>query len=271
MGLDFHTHSTASDGSLSPEELVKAGVDLGLDGIALTDHDTIAGLDQALAAGKHHGLPVIPGIELTTDYGEEEAHILGFGFDRNDPPLNAKLQKILESRIERARGMVERLRRAGVNLAWDEVFAHTNGFYVGRPHIYRALKQKGIIGEDPLGHAFNYYLGSKGIAYLPHQEIATFEAIALIRNAGGVPVLAHPGRMNRPDLLMALVKNGLAGIEVYYPSHRPQDVERYRRFAEKYDLLVTGGSDYHGEFGRTVLGQSQVAADLLGFFMHKCE
>ncbi|HHZ19488.1 MAG TPA: PHP domain-containing protein [Firmicutes bacterium] len=271
MGVDLHTHSTASDGSLTPDELVQAAVAMGLEGIALTDHDSVDGLDQALAAGEQYGLPVIPGVELATDFGREEVHILGYGFNRRDLHLVAKLDRIRQARLDRARGMVERLQRVGANITWDDVVSLSNGRFVGRTHIYRALKAKGFIGEDPLGQAFNYYLGTEGLAYLPHREIETFEAIDLIRNTGGFPVLAHPGRMGRESMLKALVDRGLAGIEVYYPTHTPGQIQSFRRLAKKFGLLVTGGSDFHGDFGRTSLGQAQVSPEIFCYFLQKRE
>lgn len=263
MGLDLHTHSTASDGRLSPAELVKQARQLGLDGIALTDHDTIGGLKEALQTGDAVGLAVVPGIELTTDFRDEEVHILGYGIDYQHPPLLKKLERIVASRIERAEGILKRLERTGIHLTMDQVRVFATGDFLGRPHIYRAMKAHGFIGEDPQRKTFQYYLGTHGLAYLPHLEINSFEAVELIREAGGLPVLAHPGRMGRADFIRLFIDHGLAGIEVYYPSHTPSQMRQYERLAREFNLLVTGGSDFHGDEGGTSLGMSQAPTELL--------
>lgn len=263
MGLDLHTHSTASDGSLTPGELVLAAKRRGLDGLALTDHDSVEGLDEAIRVGTELEFPVVPGIELTTDFGDEEVHILGYGIQWRRLCLREKLERIIASREERARGMVERLKRAGIHLSWEAVRAGTSGKFIGRPHIYHAMKESGLIGEDPLRKSFEYYLGKHGVAYLPHQEIGTFEAVELIRSVEGIPVLAHPGRMTNLSILPKLCQHGLAGLEVYYPSHTPSQIRRFCRSAKRYGLLLTGGSDYHGSNGRTELGEAQAPTELL--------
>lgn len=263
MGLDLHTHSLASDGSQSPREIVIEAQQLGLDGLAITDHDTVDGLSEAVETGRILNYPVIPGIELTTDHGDQEVHILGYAIDWQAPHLLEKLRRIIDAREERARGMVERLRRAGVHLSWEAVRQGAPGKFIGRPHIYRAMREAGIIGDDPLRKAFDYYLGNHGVAYLPHREIETFEAIELILSVGGLPVLAHPGRMTHLHLLPALCESGLIGLEVYYPSHTPPQVKRFLKLAESHRLLSTGGSDYHGLHGRSRLGEAQAPAELL--------
>lgn len=258
MGFDLHTHSTYSDGSLKPQELVRKAIKSGLDGIALTDHDTVSGIEKAIAESKKHQFTFLPGIELTTDFGEVEVHILGYNLDYLNPALILKLNTILESRKERARLIIKKLNKAGIPLSWENVKADSTSGFVGRAHIYRALQSSGLIASGHNREAFNYYLGKNGIAYVPHREIDTFEAIALIREAGGIPVLAHPGRMADDRLIARLVDNGLGGIEVYYPTHTTEQAERYLKLAEKYKLTITGGSDYHGAFSQTKLGDAQV-------------
>lgn len=258
MGFDLHTHSIYSDGSLKPQELIRKAVKSGLDGIALTDHDTVSGIEKAIAESIKYQFTFIPGIELTTDFGEVEAHILGYNLDYLNPALLQKLNTILESRKERARLIIKKLNKAKIPLSWEKVKAETTSGFVGRTHIYRALQSSGLIASSHGSEAFNYYLGKNGVAYVPHREINTFEAIALIREAGGIPVLAHPGRMADDQLVARLVDNGLQGIEVYYPTHTTEQTERYLRLAEKYELIITGGSDYHGAFSQTKLGDAQV-------------
>lgn len=258
MGYDLHTHSTYSDGSLNPAELVRKAIRSGLDGIALTDHDTVSGIEEALTEAAKHKFYFLPGVELTTDFGDVEAHILGYNLDFKNRGLLQKLNMVLESRNERARLIIKKLNKAKIPLSWERVKKETTSGFVGRAHIYRALQSSGLIGSSFGREAFNYYLGKNGIAYVPHREIETFEAIALIREAGGIPVLAHPGRMADDRLIAELVNNGLQGIEVYYPTHTLEQIEHYLKLATKYKLNVTGGSDYHGAFSQTRLGDAQV-------------
>lgn len=258
MGYDLHTHSTYSDGALQPRELIRKAVESGLKGIALTDHDTVSGLDEAFEEAEKHRFTFIPGIELTTDYGDVEVHLLGYNLDYRNEALLRKLKAVLESRAERARLIVSRLNKAGIPLLWENVKAETNNDFIGRSHIYRALETLGVTagyGRE----AFNYFLGKNGVAYVPHREIGTFEALDLILKTDGIPVLAHPGRMTDERLIRKLVDHGLQGIEVYYPTHTPQLIKRYLQLAADYQLIVTGGSDYHGALGDTNLGDAQVS------------
>lgn len=258
MGYDLHTHSTYSDGSLKPGKLIEKAIKKGLDGIALTDHDTIAGIAEAVTAAEKQRFTFLPGIELTTDFGNSEAHILGYNFDHTNPKLLQKLDAILKSRNERARLIIKKLNEARIPLSWEKVKAETNSRFIGRAHIYRALQSSGLIPITAGREVFGYYLGRNGIAYVPHQEINAFEAIELIIEAGGIPVLAHPGRMADEALISNFVKNGLQGIEAYYPTHTMEQTEHYLKLAAKYKLIVTGGSDFHGAFSQTKLGDAQV-------------
>lgn len=258
MGYDLHTHSIYSDGSLKPLELVQKAVKSGLDGIALTDHDTVSGLQEAVVEAEKYRFTFIPGIELTTDFGDSEVHILGYNLDYDNPKLLQKLEVILESRDERARLIIKKLNRAKIPLSWEKVKAETTSRFIGRAHIYRALQTSGLIPISNQRDVFSYYLGKNGVAYVPHREIETLEAIALINETDGTPVLAHPGRMADDQLIAKLTKNGLQGIEAYYPTHTTELSERYLQLAAKYKLIVTGGSDYHGAFSQTRLGDAQV-------------
>lgn len=268
--FDLHTHSRHSDGCLTPEELGEKCKEAGLAGAALTDHDSVDGLEAFLAAD---GLITISGVELTSQYKGRELHILGYCIDWRHPALRRVLAKLVTSRNERAREIVERLQKAGIALAWEEV-AKGGGTFVGRVHIYRALRRKGIIGEDPERAAFNYYLGPEGLAYVPHREFPTLEMIDLVKQAGGHPVLAHPGRMPPPrihpervhpkwvdgfqGLVGELCAAGLEGIEVFYPAHTPAMVAALSDLAREYKLFMTGGSDYHGWENEPVPGTAAV-------------
>ncbi|HYH04913.1 MAG TPA: PHP domain-containing protein, partial [Bacillota bacterium] len=234
MGFDLHIHSIYSDGTLTPAQLVAEAVAKGLDGMALTDHDTIDGLPEVLEAGKGQNLRVIPGIELTTDFGKIEAHILGYNLDYHQPALVSKLEVILEARVGRVHEMIKRLNHRRIVLSWDEVKAMTNSRFVGRSHVFKAMEHRGLIDPMRRRDAFEYYLGKDGVAYVPHREIETREAIELITSAGGVPVLAHPGRVGADPYIKQLVDYGLRGVEVYYPTHTPELVKRYLRIAREY-------------------------------------
>ncbi len=268
MGYDLHTHSTYSDGSLKPQELIQKAVKSGLDGIALTDHDTVSGIEEAVDESVKYQFTFLPGIELTTDFGDLEVHILGYNLDYHNPVLLRKLDLILESRDERARLIIKKLNKARIPLSWEKVKAETTSRFIGRAHIYRALQVSGLISMSHGREAFGYYLGKSGLAYVPHREIETFEAIALVIETGGVPVLAHPGRMADDQLIAKLVKKGLQGIEAYYPTHTSEQTDRYLKLAAKYGLIVTGGSDYHGAFSQSKLGDGQVK-DIMNWFHPK--
>ncbi len=242
--FDLHLHSVYSDGFLTPEELAAKCEEYGLAGAALTDHDSIDGWEEFSRAGN---LITIPGVEIISCHQGNEIHILGYGVDPEHPLLKATLTKIVESRQERARKILRCLQKAGVELTWEEIVPYAGRRFVGRVHIYRAMKEKGIIGEDPEKAAFRYFLSPGGVAYVPHREFPTLEIISLVRQAGGCPVWAHPGRVdNNRALLEDLVDRGLEGIEVFYPAHPPPVVAELTMLAEKYGLIMTGGSDYHG-------------------------
>lgn len=254
---DLHTHTKASDGLLSPRELVMLG-NRRLAGMAVTDHDSTAGLDEAMAAGAELGFPVIPGLEFTTDYGAHEIHILGYFIDHRHPELAACLERVVAGRLERARGIVDRLRGLGYPLSWEMVRAQAPGPYIGRPHVLRALVASGLVSKHESDRFFQDYLAVGRPAFLPHQEIDAKEAIRLTLAAGGVPVLAHPGRVGSESMLAELVGEGLGGLEVYYPRHEPGDVVHFSRMAARFNLVVTGGSDYHGEPDGVDLGRASV-------------
>ncbi len=265
MRIDLHTHTTASDGSDTPAGLVRKAGRLGLLAVAVTDHDTVDGLGEALAAGAEAAnagraggraaVEVIPGIELTTDTATCEVHILGLYLRHPHPPLLARVDAIREERIARARAMVRRLQDLGIPLAWETVWetASTRGF-IGRSQIFRAMKGQGLIPPDRTREAFDHYFSKGGVAYVPHSYLNPEEAVRLILDAGGVPVLAHPGRLMAgapPDdgLISHLTEEGLMGLEAYYPTHDAGETAHFLQLAERLGLIPTGGTDYHGRFG----------------------
>jgi predicted metal-dependent phosphoesterase TrpH len=281
LRIDLHTHTTASDGSDTPAGLVRKADRLGLAAVAITDHDTVDGLGEALAAGAEAAkaggsggraaVEIIPGIELSTDTAACEVHILGLYIDHPHPPLLARVDRIREERIERARIMVRRLQNLGIPLAWEAVWetATTRGF-IGRSQIFRAMKGRGLIPPDRTREAFAHYFGKGGVAYVPHSYLDPEEAIRLIRDAGGVPVLAHPGRLTAgvlpdDDLIAPLTEEGLLGLEAYYPTHDAGETLYFLQLAARLGLIPTGGTDYHGRFGAAgvALGSSSPPAETL--------
>ena len=258
MGYDLHVHSIYSDGTLKPAVLVAKAMAKGLNGLALTDHDTIAGLPEATLAARELKLTFIPGVELTTDYGDKEVHVLGYNFLDQGNQLAKKLETVIASRNDRARLIIKKLNQHSIPLTWEQVQAQTTSNFVGRTHIFRALENARLIPKEHSWGAFNYYLGKNGVAYVPHQELGTREAIDLINNTQGISVLAHPGRMGEDALIRELIDFGLQGIEIFYPAHTPEMVAHYLKVAADFKLIVTGGSDYHGAFSHTKMGDAQV-------------
>lgn len=244
--FDLHVHSTASDGLLTPEELIRRSLEIGLKGIALTDHDTVGGIEAAQQFIADHNLPLqfIPGIEMNTEVDENEVHILGYYIDHRHTRLLNKLEEIKEARLERARKMVYRLKSMGLAISLEHVEKLAKGDLIGRPHIAQAMSEKGYVFS--IKEAFEKYIGKGRPAYVPRYKFLPQEAIQLIRSAGGIPVLAHPGLLRNNDLLHEVINMGVAGLEVYYPEHTLQQVDEYLRLTQNLNLLVTGGSDFHG-------------------------
>lgn len=256
LHFDLHTHTRASDGLLTPSELVAYARKKGLAGIAVTDHDSVDGLEEALAAGREWGYPVVPGVEFTTDYGPYEVHILAYFIDHRHPELTARLAEVAAGRLARAERMVARLAALGYPVPWEAVRAQAPGPYIGRPHVVRALVAAGVVPRKEAERFFQEYLIPGAPAYVPHEELATEEAVRLALVAGGVPVLAHPGRVGGLEMLPELVGLGLAGLEADYPRHSAGEIAHYRRLASAYDLIPTGGSDFHGDPAGPALGQA---------------
>ena len=244
--VDLHIHSTASDGALSPEEVVGESVRRGLSVIALTDHDTVNGVAPALAAAEAFpGLRVVPGVELSTDVAQGEVHILGYFIDYSDGELLARLERMRNSRRERAQEMIARLGDLGVNIDWSRVQEIAGEGSVGRPHLAQAMVEGGYVGS--LKEAFNSYIGRGGPAYVERRKLTPAAAVELILRVRGLPVLAHPLTVADPETLVIELKAaGLIGIEAYYKDYSAADVGKLLSLAESHQLAVTGGSDYHG-------------------------
>jgi predicted metal-dependent phosphoesterase TrpH len=244
--VDLHLHSSVSDGVLSPAEVVTKAAELGLTMISLTDHDNVDGITPALKAAEDYpSLTLIPGLEVSTDTYTGEVHVLGYYIDHSNPELLASLKKLRDSRLGRAQKMIAKLSGMGLPVEWERVKELSGNGSVGRPHIARALLEKGYI--DTLKEAFSKYIGFGGPAYVPREKMTPAEAIELITRSDGLAVLAHPlGIPNLDTLLKTLVKAGLTGIEVYYKDYPSEDRESLADLAEKHGLIATGGTDYHG-------------------------
>jgi predicted metal-dependent phosphoesterase TrpH len=248
--VDLHLHTTASDGILSPSRIVNSAKRKGLKAIAITDHDTIDGNEEAMDEGRKVGLEVIPGVEISAQFDLGSMHILGYFIDIGNQTLNDKLSLLQETRAQRNPQMVQKLRRLGVDISYDDVRDVSGGGQVGRPHFAQVLLQKGY--AHTVQEAFDRFLGKGAPAYVDKFRFDPKEAMGLIREARGIPVLAHPFTLHIPSphqmnaLLVELIQLGLMGIEVYYPEHTGDQISFYKTLAEKHGLLITGGSDYHG-------------------------
>ena len=242
--VDLHLHTTASDGAYAPAAVVALARERGLQTIAITDHDSVEGVAEALAAAGH-GLEVIAGVEINTDIPQSEVHILGYYVDYRHAELRDVLQRLRDFRRDRARRMVEKLNRLGMPLDWQRVAALAGDGAVGRPHVAQALVERGYVAD--VSQAFDLYIGREGPAYVERYKLTPTEATRLIVRAGGLPVLAHPsGLANLTLLLDELTAAGLVGLEAYYTGYLPEETQSLLALAQKYGLVATGGSDFHG-------------------------
>ncbi len=247
MRIDLHTHTTASDGFLSPTALVQAVRAAGIEVLGVTDHDTVEGLAEVEAQAAAAGLKLVPGIELSTYWRRVELHILGYFLDPSDRALSAFLGRTRGARLERLHAMISRLFRLGLSVSAEEVLAEARDGTVGRPHLARVLVRHGFVASTD--EAFDRYLATDRPAYVPRPDVSIGDAIGVIHGAGGIASLAHPGLHDRDDALPDLLAAGLDAIEAYHPNHTPPKTARYRRLAAARGLLVTGGSDFHGAPG----------------------
>ncbi|HET9476704.1 MAG TPA: PHP domain-containing protein [Dehalococcoidia bacterium] len=246
---DFHTHSTISDGRLTPTELIDLAYSNGVRIMSLTDHDIVDGLPEAFeAAARYDDFTLVPGIEMSTDVEGGEVHILGHFIDWEDAAFRRQLTALQESRLGRARKMVERLRELGKPVEWARVESFAGEGAVGRPHIALALVEAGHVAN--VSEAFDRYLSRTGPAYVEREKLTPQDVIRMISGVGGFATLAHPQEFGAPEgfepLLEELARDGLTGMEVYYQDYSPEDVESLRQLADRLGLIPLGGSDYHG-------------------------
>lgn len=253
MFADLHLHTNFSDGTYTPEELVSHGRRIGLVAMALTDHDTVEGCPRMAAACESAGIEFISGTELTAEIGGHEMHVLGYCIDLGNAQLLSEVAAFQNVRQNRIREMVARLNQLDVPLKAEAVFAIANCRSPGRPHVARALVQAGLCSN--LDEAFDRFLKVNRPAWVPKSKVSALDAIALIHQAGGVAVMAHPGLNRTDEIIPELVAAGLDGLECFHSKHSTATSQHYLEMAEKHDLLVTGGSDCHGmNKGKPLIG-----------------
>jgi hypothetical protein len=240
---DLHIHTQASDGWLTPEEAVEQAKDAGLAAISIADHDSVSGIEAALWAGKKHGVEVIPGVELSSEFEGRELHLLGYFVDWHDRRFQKKLLAMQEARVDRAKKIIERLRNLNINISYNVVIVIAGGT-VGRPHIAKALLDRGYVRT--VQEAFEKYLGIDRPAYVEKCPLSPAEAMKIIHRAGGISALAHPVFSRTDEALPELVDKGLQAIEVYHSRHDVMATRHFEELAKKYGLLIVGGSDAHG-------------------------
>jgi predicted metal-dependent phosphoesterase TrpH len=243
--IDLHLHTTASDGRSSPAALVAEAAAAGVTTLAVTDHDTVAGIAEAAAAARDAGLDFVTGIEITAVHASRDVHMLGYFFDPADGPLDAFLQTQRQDRRRRVEEMGARLARLGLPVDLSAALdRRASGKSLGRPLVAAALVAAGH-AED-IGDAFARFIGEGRPAFIARSGAPPADVVAIIARAGGVSAIAHPGKLGLDVLIDELAPQGLTAVEVYHPDHSPDDVARYGRMAADRGLLVTGGSDYHG-------------------------
>lgn len=242
--IDLHAHTKASDGLYAPAELVRLARQEGIAVLGIADHDTVDGVEEALAAARENSVRVVPGVEINSYGGDAEYHILGYFIRHEDSALRSVLSELKEARIRRMHLIISKLSAIGIELSSGDILEVAGSGAVGRPHIAQAIVARGYAGS--VREAFDRYIGEGKPAYAPRSKLAPMEAIGIVRRAGGVAVLAHPGLWGADGLIPQLAEWGIAGIEAYSPDHTPQQVRAYRDIARRYGLVATGGSDFHG-------------------------
>lgn len=246
MGLaDLHLHTNHSNGTFTPEEIVRQANQAGLKAISITDHDAVSGIDLAIEEGKGLGVEVIPGVELSVIYRNKDIHVLGYFIDYRDERLLHYLDLFKTARVRRIEKMVSKLNEKGLPIKVESVLAKAGFGTMGRPHVAQVLVEEGYV--TTYEEAFQNYLGDQGLAYVEKYRMSPEEGIALIHSVGGVSVLAHPVCYNQDEIIPDLVKKGLDGLETIQSDNFGIDAHHYQRIAQKYNLLESGGSDYHGE------------------------
>lgn len=269
MEFDLHTHTTASDGTMKPRELVVLAKNKGLKGIAITDHDTTEGVEEALIAGYELNVTVLPGIEISSSFQGEEIHILGYLLDWQSETLRRKLMDLKTERVGRARKIIIRLKDLGYFLDYEEVQNIAGQGVIGRPHIATALVKRGYV--DSQEEAFRRFLERDSPAYIPRKKLSIVDALDLLRTAKAVPVLAHPGKIYNWRIIEPLIQKGLAGIEVYHPCNNKVQTEKLNNICKSKGLIPTGGTDFHGARRDIELGSFRVDSLIISLLKKKQE
>jgi len=245
MYADLHIHTAYSDGSFLPATIIRHAVKNNLKIISITDHDSVDGITASIDEGEKNGVEVIPGIEISTAVDTGEIHILGYFIDYTDEYFLKNLKRIQEARVKRMSVMIDKLREQMIDIDFDELIGYASSSSICRLHLAHFLRRKGVVGT--VYEAFDRYIGSGKPAYEKMNALTPEEGIGLISDAGGIPVLAHPALTRKDDLIDAMIYAGLRGLEVYHSGHSEEDTNRYFHIAKDKGLLITGGSDCHGE------------------------
>jgi predicted metal-dependent phosphoesterase TrpH len=248
-GIDLHTHSDESDGTFTPSEVVRRAAELGLHVVALTDHDTTAGLEEAGEAAREVGVELVPGVEFSAEYQATSIHVLCYWMDASNEELQTELQRLRDDRFRRGEMMIEKLQALGFDISFERVVEIAGGGNIVRPHVAQAMVDAGIVADE--AEAFDRYIADGGPAHVPKHALDPLDAVDLIGRAGGVCVLAHPGMWGDQtsvpdDLIAAMAERGMVGLEVDHTDHTPEQRAVYRAMAERLGLVATGGSDCHG-------------------------
>lgn len=266
---DLHTHTTASDGLHTPTENILMAKKAGLHAIAITDHDTVSGLEEAIEAGRKEGVLVVPGVEISTVANGQDIHVLGYFINYEDETFLQHLHKLKETRSRRNNKLVERLQQLGLAITMEEVhekaLRDSTSRTIGRPHIADVLVSKGYVGN--IREAFDKYLGRDGKAYINPPRIQPLNAVDWIHQAGGKAIVAHPGLYKDQTVVDALIQRGIDGIEVYHSDHSSEEEAHYLNIANQNGLIVTAGSDFHGQRSGEVfhgaIGSKKINADVI--------
>jgi predicted metal-dependent phosphoesterase TrpH len=263
-GYDLHSHSNRSDGTLPPAEEMRLAAERGLTGVALTDHDTFEGLEEAAAAADELGLDFVPGIEFSAEFDAASLHILGYWVDPDDPAIDVELLRLTATRFRRGEMIVEKLHELGLDISLERVLELAGGEAIARPHVAEAMVEAGIVADEK--EAFDRYISDDGLAYVPKHALHPMDALRLIGESGGVCVLAHPGMWRGNDtvpdaLIEQMAANGMVGLEVRHPDHDEQMRAKYAAIADRLQLVPTASSDCHGERYGFRMGQERTDAE----------
>jgi len=261
LTVDLHIHTTCSDGLRTPEETVKEALEKNIRAVAITDHDITTGIDLAIRAAKNTQLEIIPGVEINSVWDNEEVHILGYYIDVESNSLQSELEHIRQARQTRAENIIKKLQALNYDISIEDIINLYGNGAIGRPHIARALVRKGYYMNT--GEVFDRLLARGGKAYVERYKISPFKAIEMIKDAGGIPVIAHPGIYKQEVNWRQIVEYGLMGIEVFHTKHDTKTTNELLKIANKFNLLITGGTDCHGIGSSSLLGTIDIPYEVV--------